>query len=376
MTPPNPTIALDATYAADPQPTGIGIYSAQLIAALGAMIRSQERNAHRVVLGFRPGPFVRHAWRQNWPPEFRIAPLMDQWITLPRADLFHGLNQRLPERSYARTVVTLHERYPSVSDEYSTTAFRSHMGGRIESALTRADRIIAVSRAVQDHLAEHRPRLAKKIRVVHHGVAVAEKVTDAERTAILSHRLCIAPGEPFFLNVGAVQIRKNLKNLIMALKPLKDIRLVVVGADGFGAPEIREFVQRENLSGRVQFAGHMQPEELNVLYASATALVFPSLEEAFGMPILEAMRCGCPVITSNVAAMPEVAGDAALLIDPHNVEQLSAAMQRVISDQSLAASLRQQGLRRAALFSWEKCARETWAVYEELLATQENMDRV
>ena len=353
--------------AADPQPTGIGIYSQRLIHSLGALAADAAPPAPRFVLAFRPGPYFRHARGLPWPENFRIAPLLDKWITWPRARLFHGLNQRLPERRYARTVVTLHERFPAPSDGYSTAEFRAFMSRRIERALQRADLIIAVSHSVKEHLAAARPQHAEKIRVVHHGVDAASAVDEPQRLALLRDRLKLDPAAPFFLNVGAVQVRKNLKNLLLALQPLRDMHLVIAGNDGYGAKEIHDFVTHQHLAARVHFVCHQQAADLRLLYASAAALVFPSLEEAFGMPILEAMACGCPVITSNVSAMPEVAGDAALLVNPQSVNDLSNAMQRVLADSALSAELRQRGTVRAKEFSWEKCARETWAIYQELL---------
>jgi glycosyltransferase involved in cell wall biosynthesis len=362
-----PTIALDATYAAHPQPTGIGIYSQQLISAFGELARSAISESPQMVLGFRPGPYVREARKLQWPEGFRLAPLFDKWITWPRANLFHGLNQRLPETHYARTVVTLHERFPSPSDEYSTPEFRSHMCDRIENALARADRIIVVSHSVREHLSLHRPTLSKKTRVVHHGVARAAPIERHTAEIFLQERVGLQSSQPFFLTVGAVQVRKNLKNLAHALQPLAEAHLVIAGNDGYGADEIRQFIQQQGLAGRVHFTGHLRSDELRLLYSSAVALAFPSLEEAFGMPILEAMSCGCPVITSNVSAMPEVAGDAAILVDPQNVAQLGEAMRTVFRNPNVAAALRAKGLQRAAEFSWEKCAKETWAVYQELL---------
>ena len=364
--PERPTIALDATYAAHPQPTGIGIYSQRLIKAFGDLARSSPENFPRVVLSFRPGPFVRTAWRQRWPNGFRVAPLFDHWLPIRRTSLFHGLNQRLPHHPYPRTVITLHERYPAPSGDYSTPEFRAHMDSRIESALARADRIIAVSASVREHLSEHRPALREKIRVVHHGVDAAPQLDDRHRLRFLQERLRFNPSQNFFLNVGAVQIRKNLKSLGPALQAMPGVHLVIAGNDGHGAAEIREFFRHEGLSGRTHFVGHLDPRELQMLYASAVALVFPSLEEAFGMPILEAMSCRCPVIASNTSAMPEVAGDAAILIDPKDIAQIREAMQAVLGNASLAAELREKGLRRATHFSWEKCARETWKVYQEL----------
>jgi len=360
------TIALDATYAAHPQPTGIGIYSQRLISAFGTLAQRSGAHFPRVVLGFRPGPFVRTAWRQKWPNGFHVAPLFDRWFPI-QANLFHGLNQRLPEHAYPRTVITLHERYPAPSGDYSTPEFRAHMDHRIESALARADRIIAVSHSVREHLEEHRPARRDKIRVVHHGVDPASRMDALRSARFLRKRLGLDSTQSFFLNVGAIQVRKNLEILAPALHTMPEVHLVVAGNDGHGAAEIRDFFAWEGLRQRVHFVGHLDPYELQMLYSSAVALAFPSLEEAFGMPVLEAMSCGCPVITSNISALPEVAGDAAILVDPNSPRQISEAMHAVLRDAALAADLREKGRRRAADFSWEKCAKETWAVYEELL---------
>lgn len=363
----NFTIALDATYAAHPQPTGIGIYSQRLIAALGKLVVQEASESPRFTLAFRPGPYLRDSRRMAWPQGFGKAILFDKWLTWPRAQLFHGLNQRLPERRYPRTVVTLHEHFPALSDEFSTAEFRAHMGGRIERALARADRIIAVSGSVRQHLSAQRPELAAKIRVVHHGVSTPGAIDEKHRLAFLTDVLRLDPAPPFFLNVGGVQVRKNLKNIVLALESIRGAHLVIAGDDGYGSAEIREFIRQRGLSNRVHFAGHRQAGELQMLYASAAALVFPSLEEAFGMPVLEAMSCRCPVITSNLTALPEVAGGAALLVDPKDLEQLRQAMSSVLKDADLAAHLRERGLWHVTQFSWERCAKETWAVYQELM---------
>ena len=142
---------------------------------------------------------------------------------------------------------------------------------------------------------------------------------------------------------------------------------MLAGGDGFGAEQVHALIAKEGLTARVLRLGHTPPATLRLLYSTATALVFPSLEEGFGFPILEAMSYGLPVITSNCSAMPEVAGDAALLVNPANVSEIREAMHRVTEDESLAADLRVRGVARAALFRWERCAAETWEVYQEAL---------
>jgi glycosyltransferase involved in cell wall biosynthesis len=359
------TIALDATDAAHPRRTGIGIYAEKLTQALARLVASEQDRHVRIVLCFRPGPFVRRAWRAAWPPNCSIAPLLDPWLPFPSATLFHGLSQRLPEHRYRAQVVTLHERFPPLSQDYSTPEFQRHMGARIEQALRRADRVIAVSESVRQRLLQHDSALAAKARVIHHGVDPPQPVTEQE-TALFCRRV-LGSSDRFFLNVGAIQVRKNLTNLVLALKQVPGFRLVVAGSDGYGSDAIREFIRMEGLGERVVFTGHLQPDQLRLLYAAATALVFPSFEEAFGMPILEAMSYGLPVITSNCSAMPEVGGDAALYVDPHDVAQIAEAMRRVSEDDRLAQQLREKGRERVRMFRWEDCAARTWKLYRELL---------
>ena len=360
-------LALDATYAAYPNRTGIGVYSEKLIAALGRSLGSQVFSQYQFVLGFRPGPFLRWAWQRRWPANFAISPLLDPWLPVPRATLFHGLNQRLPERTFPLRVVTLHEHYPALSGSYSTAEFRQHMSRRIGSAIWRADRIIAVSDSVRQHLVRHEPAVEAKVRVIHHGVDDAAPATPQEQQDFRERVLGLDPQERFFLNVGAVQTRKNIAGIATALRRLPGYRLVLAGADGYGAEEIRSFIRKEAIQDRVLFLGHAGPQVLRLLYSSAAALVFPSFEEAFGLPILEAMSYGLPVITSNVSAMPEVAGDAALLVDPNDISQIGEAMRRVVEDEPLARELSGKGKQRAAQFTWDQCAARTWAVYQELL---------
>ena len=354
-------IALDATYAADPFPTGIGIYSQRLIAALAS-------SGGPLLLCFRPGPYLR-ARKMSWPSACSLAPLLEWWPRPGQVRLFHGLNQRLPRTAYPVRVVTVHDLFPLSSREYSTPEFQRHFAAVLRHAIAGADRIIAVSDATRRELLQHTNANDSRIRVVHHGVDPPRIPSQQELDAFRAGVLGLKPGEKFFLNVGTIQTRKNVANIALALKRLPESRLVLAGGEGYGAEGIISLIEKEGLAARIVRLGHSAADRLRLLYSTARALVFPSLEEGFGFPILEAMSYGLPVITSNCSSMPEVAGDAALLVDPRDVSQIAEAMRRLIGDDALFSDLRARGRQRAAQFSWEKCARETWAVYEEALSS-------
>ncbi|MBI2816923.1 MAG: glycosyltransferase family 4 protein [Acidobacteria bacterium] len=358
------TIALDATYAADLSPTGIGVYSQRLIASLAALINSE---AQRLMLCFRPGPYLR-ARKMQWPTGCSLSPLLEWWPAARQAKLFHGLNQRLTCTRYSARIVTIHDLFPLTSAEYSKPQFQRLFTEILRGAIARADRIIAVSHATRQELLRHTEASDSKIRVVHHGVDPAQIPTEAERNEF-RRVLGLKSGERFVLNVGTIQVRKNIGNIALAMKQVPDLRLVLAGGEGYGAERILALVESEGLKDRIIRLGHTPKEQLRLLYSTAEALVFPSVEEGFGFPVLEAMSYGLPVITSNCSSMPEIAGDAALLVDPRDVSQIAEAMRRVTEDVALAERLRSRGKKRATLFSWEKCANETWAVYQELLGT-------
>ena len=361
-------IALDATFAAAPERTGTGVYSERLISALAAGPLARQYAETRLMLCFRFSPYLRWARKQRWPDRCALSLLLDPWLPPPRAHLFHGLNQRLPEKGkFQARVVTIHDLFPLASTAYSTRQFQQHFTKIIQQAISRADWIIAVSDATRQQVLRHTEAASGRIRVIHHGVDPPQFTAQAEQDAFRERVLGFSKEEKFFLNVGTIQTRKNVASIALAMKHLPKYRLVLSGGGGFGADQVHSLIAKEGLAGRILRLGRTTPQTLRLLYSAATALVFPSLEEGFGMPILEAMSYGLPVITSNVSAMPEVAGDAALLVNPRNVTEIGEAMRRVAEDPALAAELSERGKQRAGQFSWERCARETWAVYQEAL---------
>jgi glycosyltransferase involved in cell wall biosynthesis len=177
--------------------------------------------------------------------------------------------------------------------------------------------------------------------------------------------------EGYVLFVGSVERRKNLRGLLQAYARLLETDvacpLVIVGTRRRGAGEIGRTLQELHLEESVIFTGYVPDADLPAIYTGADLFVFPSLYEGFGLPPLEAMACGTPVVCSNAASLPEVVGDAAIMVDPYDVEGLAEAMLRVLTDADLREHLRRKGLERARQFTWERTARETVAVYREVL---------
>lgn len=174
----------------------------------------------------------------------------------------------------------------------------------------------------------------------------------------------------FILFVGTIQPRKNLQRLIEAFSKIskKNIILVIVGKKGWQYEEILEAPQNFGVSDRVKFLDFVPDEDLTALYKEAACFVLPSLYEGFGLPILEAMKYGCPVITSNVSSMPEASGDAALYVNPEDVDDIADKIEKLISDEKLRSDLVERGYKQIKKFSWEKTAKQTLEALEKVAA--------
>jgi glycosyltransferase involved in cell wall biosynthesis len=272
---------------------------------------------------------------------------------MPGGVLFHGLNQRLPRRLPRHAVVTFHDLFVMTA-EYSTPDFRMRFERQARDAASRADHIISVSTFTANQVHELLGVERQRITVIPHGVRVP--------TAPAGHR------EPVILCVGALQVRKNQSRLIQAFEQLPGgWRLVLAGSHGYGAAEILEQARRSPRSRDIELPGWVDDATLARLYTRASIFAFPSLDEGFGMPMLEAMANGLPVVTSTVSAMPEVAGDAAVLVDPTDGDALAAALGALMESEALRRQWSERGRERAAQFSWERAVRATRAVYERCL---------
>ncbi len=284
-------------------------------------------------------------------------------------DVFHAAGFTLPAQLKARSVITIFDMtfflMPQVHEKSKVAYFRS----MIPAAVKKADAVIAISSQTKCDIIKYLGTPEEKIRVVPIGIGDEFRVI-ADKERIESVKAAYSLPDEYILFVGTLEPRKNIGGLIRAYARLRKRgcrhTLVIAGKRGWQCGGIYKLVESLLLSGDVVFTDYISQEDLPVLYNGAAAFVYPSLYEGFGIPVLEAMKCGVPVVTSGISSMPEVTGDAAVLIDPYDDVSLMNGIERVVRDRSLAASLRMQGLRRASSFTREKMARETVAVYNSV----------
>jgi len=341
-------LALDATYSLDPEPSGVAVYSREILHGLA--------NAHpeaRFRFCYRPHRFLKSFAAPL--PRNALRSLLWKNSTGGRADLFHALNQRVDSNRHARVVCTFHDLFV-ISGEYSTPEFRARFTAQAREAAARSDLIIAVSEFTASQVHELLGVPRAKIRVVHHGVHTpAEVVPAGDRARTI-------------LSVGAIQKRKNVTRLVKAFEKVGlGWKLVLAGSQGYGADEVLAAIAASPRTRDIEITGFVTPEQLKQLWLRAAVFAFPSLDEGFGIPVLEAMAHGIPALVSNCSALPEVAGDAAMLVDPLSIESIASGLTRLTRDAELREELARRGRARAENFSWDQSLRKTWSVYGELL---------
>jgi glycosyltransferase involved in cell wall biosynthesis len=340
-------IALDATYSVDPQPTGIGIYSQALLNGLAETYPRDD-----FLHCYRPKQFFRavHDRRRNVQRKLLQPPLPTF-----RAELFHALNQRIDRRPAKNVVTTFHDLFV-MTEDYSSDEFRARFTKQARRAAQNSDLIIAVSHFTAKQVSSLLLFDPSRIRVVPHGVTLPPPELQRRREKIV-------------LFAGVLQRRKNVIRLVEAFESIPgDWRLMLAGAaTGYGAESILQRIHSSKSRDRIQILGYVPSAELSMLYLQASVFAFPSLDEGFGIPVLEAMAHGLPVIASNRPAVVEVAGDAAVLVDPYRTEDLACALQRLVHDPGLRDDYAERGRKRTKAYPWERAIRETYSVYSELL---------
>lgn len=291
-----------------------------------------------------------------------------------RPALFHEPHYVLPPLTRCPSVVTVHDcihlRFPQyLPNRAASTYARTQMS----SAVRRSDRVLTVSEASKRDILSFFDVPPEKVTVIYNAIdeRFASPPPDDE-----IHRVAerYQLHDTFALYVGNVKPHKNVERLIDALHVLRargmdHLSLVVIGDELSKYASLRRAVHRYNLHKFVRFLGYLPDETLAIVYRLASVFVFPSLYEGFGLPPLEAMACGTPVVTSNVSSLPEVVGDAALLVDPSDAACIADAVQRVLTEPDLRASLRERGLARAREFSWDRSVRQIRTIYHEVAST-------
>lgn len=298
-------------------------------------------------------------------------PKIEHLLNFP-VDIVHGCYLGYLVSTSKPYAVTVHDIGPLTHPDYFRNTSSWNKKRNLEASLETVDAFICVSQATADSLREYvhgqySLDLSNRTYVVHEGISGR-----FFQTPNLSSALELRDGfnvlqQPFMLAVGKISPRKNLTAIIRALRRLRSCiphHLITVGGEGWDYQGVKNLVKSYKLEDRVHFLGYVSDEMLHALYSKAALFVFPSFFEGFGLPILEAMAAGCPVVTSNLSSLPEVAGDAALLVNPHNLDEITAAIEAVSKDLELADELKQKGLQRARLFSWQRCAEETASIYD------------
>ena len=361
-------IGIDASRSVAQKRTGTENYSLNLIHRLLAL-----QSDHRYRLYFnRPPNYNLQPTTHN----LRIMPFPRLWTHLRLSwemarrppDLLFVPAHVLPIVHPRRSVVTVHDLGYLYYPEAHRLLDRLYLDLSTRHNARAAAHLIADSSATKRDLVERYGVEPDKITVVYPGYddATFQPVRDEEAIEAVRARYGIA-GD-YILFIGTLQPRKNLIRLIEAYWKLetRSWKLVIAGKKGWLYREIFRQVEELELERRVVFTGYVPEGELPALLSRARLFVFPSLYEGFGLPVLEALACGTPVVCSNSSSLPEAAGAAAVLVDPLDVEGLAAAMERVLSDEELRVKLIEHGFEQVRKFSWERCARETLDVLESV----------
>jgi glycosyltransferase involved in cell wall biosynthesis len=380
-------IAIDYTAAAR-QGGGIGRYARELVKAV---LREQPPHAfvimaataglgetwegrRKALLDLSPGALT-----------LRPIPITDDWMArlwqrlrlpLPadlitgRVDLFYSPDFVLPPlRSGTTSLLTVHDLSFLRHPDTFPPALRRYLEGAVPRSVARADHVLADSQATKDDLVELLGVAPRKVTVLYSGVSPDfSPHGDEDELTRLRERYGVGE-RPYVLAVGTVQPRKNYVRLMEACDPLaagEELDLVIVGGRAWLAGATLEAAERRPY---VHLLGFTKDGDLPALYRQATLLAFPSVYEGFGLPPLEAMACGTPVVASAASSVPEVVGDAGLLVDPLDVSGWTVALRRAMRDEELRAELRARGLARAAQFTWQRTARRWLGVVDELMVS-------
>lgn len=289
---------------------------------------------------------------------------------IEQTDVFFGTNFRGIFDERLKTVITVHdmahEYFPETIRDEETIAY---LKKELPEAARRAHRIIAVSETTRSDVIRFLGIAPEKVRVVYNGVDEAFRPIDNPALLAAARERYRLPAR-FILFVGAIQPRKNILGVVEAYARICGEAgvphdLVIAGGDGWKSEGLTERIAALGLEGKIHFTGYVADADLPLLYNLADLFVFPSFYEGFGLPVLEAMACGVPVVTSSTSSLPEIAGDAAVLVDPASPDEIGEAMRRLLTDHELKGRCREKGMEQARRFTWERCARETLAVLLE-----------
>jgi glycosyltransferase involved in cell wall biosynthesis len=375
-------IAIDYTPAYE-QGGGIGRYVRELTSALA---RTDTNNQYRLFVSgatsaqLPPAPSQNFTWRPT-----QISPkwFARVWhrlrLPLPveaftgNIDLYHATDFVLPPtRPNTKTLLTVHDLSFVRVPDTAAPSLRAYLNQVVPRSVAKAHHILADSQATKDDLIDLYNTPADKITVLLSGVDPQFMPIDAPQIQATVREKYKLANHKYLLSVGTVQPRKNYSRIIRALATLRnqghDVHYAIAGGQGWLEDEMYQTIEETGLADYVHLLGFVDDEDLPTLYSAAECLVITSLYEGFGLPILEAMACGTPVVTSNLSSLPEVAGDASILVDPMDTPAIHNAINTILTDSTQRDQLVHAGFRQVQDFTWDKSAQHLKAIYESLLA--------
>ena len=374
-------IALDYTPAVK-QAGGIGRYVRELTKALASIDQSSAYRlfaAGAKIAELPQPPADNFTWKPTRVSSVWLARLWHRArVPLPieaftgSVDLFHATDFVLPPtRSRSRALLTVHDlsfvRVPSAA----SPPLKAYLDAVVPPSVEAADHILADSEATKADLIDLYNTPRDKISVLYSGVNPRfRRVEDPAALQAVRLKYGLA-NISYILSVGTVQPRKNYSRVVQALAALRqtgrDLHYVIAGGSGWLQDELWETIARTGMQDCVHLLGLVADDDLPALYSCARSLLMASLYEGFGLPLLEAMACGTPVITSNLSSLPEVAGKAALLVDPHDTDAIAEAILRLETNDEARSQLMRSGYEQAKHFTWERAARQLKSVYDDML---------
>jgi len=368
-------VAIDARKLHD---FGIGTYTRNLLRHLARIDFKSEYvllcHEPDMAIGSQLGPNFRTVLEPS--PNYSIREQFHvPWVLRrERPDVFHAPHYVLPPAARCRSVVTIHDCIHLMFPQYlPNRAAYAYARASMWSAVRRSHRILTVSEASKRDIIHFFNVAPEKIVVVYNAIDERFRVAPGEEdVARVRERYQL--DHEFVLYVGNIKPHKNLVRLIEAFDVLRQrpgcdqLKLLIIGDEISKLPALRRAVHRHKLHKHVRFLGFQPDETLAILYRLAAVFVFPSLYEGFGLPPLEAMASGTPVVTSNVSSLPEVTGEAAVLVDPYDVDSIADGIYRVLRSPALRQELREKGIARAREFSWERSVARTRELYAEVCA--------
>ena len=373
-------IGLEIT-AAVRQSGGIGRYVREMVNALAdvdqvnqySLFYASKYKAARGMLALPDNFRIRHLpvndiWLARIWQRIRL-PIPVEFIT-GAVDIYHSPDFTLPPTlPGVPTLLTVHDLSFLRDPESASAGLRGYLEIAVKRSVRLATHVLADSQSTKNDLIELYSTPENKITVLYPGVSSDFRpIIDPAKLRQVRKRYKLGE-EPFVLSVGTLQPRKNHLTLIKAFELAlgdSEYNLVLAGGKGWSYEEVYDLVESRGLQNRILFPGFVAEEDLSALYSSANIMTFPSLYEGFGLPVLEAMACGLPVIASSVSSLPEVTGNAALLVDPGNVDDMADAMLKLVKNVDLRKRLRNKGFKRVEQFSWSSSAKTLLGVYRDL----------